>query len=99
VSNVRFDRYAAALSKVNAVLYEVWAPIGFVGSLPRDEYETYAVRCVSLLAGGAREQELVAYLVSVGAGLGDGPAVLAEQSAEAAKHLMQYQREASAFAP
>jgi endonuclease YncB( thermonuclease family) len=99
VSDPRIDRYNAALAKVNAVLYEVWTPIGFVGGLPRDEYETYAVRCLSLLVSGAGEQELAAYLVSAGAALAVDPASHAKQSAEAARQLMQYQREAGAIAP
>ena len=99
MSDPRIDRYKTALAKVNAVLYEVWAPIGLVGALPRDEYESYAVRCLSLLASGAQEAEVAAYLVAAGAGLANDPASHAKQSAEAAGQLMQYQGEAGAIAP
>ena len=93
MSDPRIDRYKTALAKVNAVLYESWAPIGFVGGLPRDEYETYAVRCLSLLASGAEEKEIAAYLVSAGAGLADDPTLHSERSAAAATELEQYRGE------
>ena len=32
--------YDDLVAKVNRVLYDEWAPIGFVGALPGDEYET-----------------------------------------------------------
>jgi hypothetical protein len=99
MSDSRIDRYNAALAKVSAVLYEVWAPIGFVGGLARDEYETYAVRCLSLLASGVEERALAGYLVSAGIALADDSASHAEQSAKAARQLMQYQGEARAIAP
>jgi hypothetical protein len=99
VSNPQIDRYNTLLTKVNAVLYEVWAPIGFVGGLPRDEYEGYAIRCLSLLTGGVQEHELAAYLVTAGAGLSDDTDSLVEQSAKAARHLMQYLGDARAINP
>ena len=93
MNDPRIERYKAALAKVNAVLYESWAPIGFVGGLPRDEYETYAVRCLSLLASGAEEKDIAAYLVSAGAGLADDPALHAERSTAVAIELAQYRGE------
>lgn len=99
MSDPQIDRYNTLLTKVNAVLYEVWAPIGFVGGLPRDEYERYAMRCLSLLSDGVQENELAAYLVSAGAGLSDDPASLVEQSAKAAHLLMQYLGGARAIKP
>ena len=68
------------MSAVNRVLYDDWAPIGFVGGLPQDEYEGYAVRIVAMLVAGAGEAEIVDYLRSLQAGLGvegTGPQVLA----------------------
>ncbi|MGE0333595.1 MAG: hypothetical protein AB7P37_23205 [Ramlibacter sp.] len=99
MSDPRIDRYKTALAKVNAVLYESWVPIGFVGGLPQDEYEAYAVRCLSLLASGAEEKDIAAYLVSAAAGLADDPALHVERSAAAASRLMRYKGEAHGIAP
>ena len=54
----------AVVAEVNDVLYNDWAPTGIVEGTPHDEYETYAMRVVSLLASGANEAALAAYLAS-----------------------------------
>jgi hypothetical protein len=99
VRDSRIDRYNTTLAKVSAVLNEMWAPIGFVGGLPRDEYQAHAVRCLSLLSSGAEERELAAYLVAAGAALAGDSASHDEQAAEAARRLLQVQEEARGIAP
>jgi len=65
MSDPRYKKYKAVKAEVNEVLYNDWAPIGFVGALPKDEYETYAVRVVSMLASGASELEIEKHLLHV----------------------------------
>lgn len=50
------------MAQVNEILYEDWAPIGFVGLLPKDEYEQYAARVASLLLDRCTEERLASYL-------------------------------------
>jgi hypothetical protein len=70
VSSPRVRRYKKVVANVNELLYREWAPIGFVGLLPKDEYEEYAVRVVSLLAAGGGSDEIAAYLANTAASVG-----------------------------
>lgn len=63
------ERFESVLAAVNEVLYNDWAPIAFVGALPRDEYESYAIRVISLLASGAKEPDIANYLATIGASI------------------------------
>jgi hypothetical protein len=64
----RTKRYKKLMGEVNQILYNDWAPIGFKGYLPKDEYEPYAARIVSLLSKACTEDQLVALLSQTEAG-------------------------------
>ena len=83
----RTKRYRKLLAEVNAVLYNDWAPIGFKGQLPKDEYEPYAARIVSLLTRSCSEADLVALLSRTEAGLMAKPTSVARARAVARKLL------------
>lgn len=57
--------------RVDAVLWEVWDPIG-VNAVPdtRDEYSGYAPAVARMLAGGAPDDELAAHLRELAEGFG-----------------------------
>ena len=61
------------LEAASQVLYIKWAPIGFIGLLPADEYEANAGRVVSMLVSGASREELTKYLASEAAALSGRP--------------------------
>ena len=88
--------YDDLVAKVNRVLYDEWAPIGFVGALPGDEYETYAVRVVSMLARGASEDDLAKYLTSIAAGFGMG---FEAPSRTVAANIMDFKDQCRGLAP
>jgi hypothetical protein len=60
------DKFKSLLTAINEVLYNDWAPIGFVGALPRDEYESEAMRIFSMLASGGSESDIAHYLMTSG---------------------------------
>jgi hypothetical protein len=60
------DKFKSLLTAINEVLYNEWAPIGFVGALPRDEYESEAMRIISMLASGGSESDIAQYLMTSG---------------------------------
>lgn len=66
MSNPRNEKFKEVVAAVNEVLYNEWAPMDFIGGLPKDEYESYAVRVVSMLAAGVCEDQLAAYLANTG---------------------------------
>lgn len=70
MSDTRPQKFKAVVAAVNDVLYTDWAPIGFTGLLPKDEYESYAIRVVSLLASGAEDDEIAEYLARMAAAVG-----------------------------
>lgn len=73
MSDRRAAKYKAVVAEVNAILYNEWAPIGFIGLLPEDEYETYATRVVSMLASGAEQEEIASYLARTAASITGSP--------------------------
>jgi hypothetical protein len=98
MTDVRAHPYKTLLAKVNAVLYEEWDPIAS-GGLPRDEYESYAVRIVSMLVAEATDKDVTLYLLTVGAPLTDQKEEHAARVTEVVRHLMEFQEEARAIAP
>ena len=64
MTDSKAQEYKSAVYEVNRILYEEWAPIGSRGDLPLDEYESYAMRVVSMLAAGESEAEIVRYLLA-----------------------------------
>ncbi len=97
MSDPRAEKFKAAVAAVNEVLYNEWAPIGFIGGLPQDEYESYAIRVVSMLASGADEAELAAYLARTGAAI-SGNEMSIENCLSVAKHLSGFREGARAIA-
>ncbi|HRN82096.1 MAG TPA: hypothetical protein PK667_05830 [Nitrosomonas europaea] len=95
MNDPRTEKYKAVASRINEVLYEDWAPIGFCG-LPRDEYENYVPRVISLLASGVSESEIANYLAQTGQAI-TGSAYSEQQSLVVAKKLMLFQDEANAI--
>ena len=95
MSDPRTEKYKAVASRINEVLYEDWAPIGSCG-LPRDEYESYVPRVISLLASGASESELANYLAETGQAI-TGNVYSEQQSVVVARKLMSFQGEADAI--
>jgi len=67
------NQFKSVLTEVNDLLYNEWAPIGFVGALPRDEYESYAIRIISMLAAGTNEAEIANYLATTGSSITGNP--------------------------
>jgi hypothetical protein len=61
--------FKSLLAAVNEVLYTDWAPIGFVDALPRDEYESEALRIISMLAAGGNEPDIAQYLSTTGSAM------------------------------
>ena len=80
-------RYRRLLAEVNDVLYRDWAPIGFKGLLPKDEYETYAARIARLVIRQCSEDELIALLSQAQAGLTSQPTSTRKARAVARKLL------------
>jgi hypothetical protein len=97
MSDRRVQKFREVLCEVNDLLYEEWAPIGLVGSLPRDEYETYAMRVVSMLADGASEIEIARYLVRTAEAITGQPAS-GENSESVAKQLIEFREAARGIA-
>jgi hypothetical protein len=84
-ADARTKRYKKLLAEVNAVLYDDWAPIGFKGYLPKDEYEPDAARIVSLLTRSCSEGDIVQLLSTSEAGLNAKPTSVAKARAIARK--------------
>ena len=94
----RAERFKTLLAEINVVLYTEWAPIGFVGELPLDEYESYAAHIILLLASGAGETDLATYLSKTGlaiTGNSFGPASVRD----VAERLMTFKDAANVIAP
>lgn len=70
MADPRTRRFKTIVAEVNDVLYTDWAPIGCAGLLPKDEYEPYAIRVVSLLASVAEDVEIANYLATTAASVG-----------------------------
>lgn len=51
--------------ELRQLLNEQWAPIGFKGALPDDEYDSYHAAVVQLLREGASTQRLAEHLADV----------------------------------
>jgi hypothetical protein len=86
-ADARTKRYKKLLAEVNEVLYNDWAPIGFKAHLPKDEYEPYAARIVSLLSKACSEDQLTALLSRTEAGLTARPTSTRKVRAVARKLL------------
>ncbi len=97
MSNPRNEKFKAVVAGVNEVLYNDWAPIGFIDGLPKDEYESYAVRVVSMLAAGASEDELAAYLANTGSAI-SGHAFAASSCLPVAQRLVEFAKAAHEIA-
>ena len=93
----RTKRFKTLLAEINSVLYEEWAPIGFVGLLPRDEYESCAAHVVSLLASGASEIDLAKYLAETEAAI-TGNSSSASSAQPVAARLMFFKEAANVIA-
>ena len=50
------------VSRVNAILYEEWDPIGVKGLAPNDEYRSYAKRIVEMLDQGGDREDVLQFL-------------------------------------
>jgi hypothetical protein len=83
-------RYASVVADVNRVLYEEWAPIGFKGALPRDEYQLYAAEVVLMLSRDASEDDIAEYLTEMAVGFNMG---FEAPSREVATRLMNLKAE------
>ena len=66
VINSRDKRAAEIQDSIRQILYKDWSPIGFVGLLPKDEYDSYIGRVYRILASSRSEQELIEYLANTG---------------------------------
>jgi hypothetical protein len=97
VAGRRARKYKAIVADVNEVLYCEWAPLGFVGLLPKDEYEPYAVRVVSMLASGANVDELASYLATTAASV-SGNLVSVASVEPVARRLVAFREAACATA-
>lgn len=97
MNDARVEKFRAVLRDVNELLYVEWAPIGFVGALPKDEYESYAMTLVSMLAGSASEAEIAAYLVGTAQAITGDPGDEATAVA-VAKRLAEYREVVRAIA-
>lgn len=51
--------------KVNAVLYDVWDPIGVNTCAPRDEYESYVPEILAALQAGESEYAIFCRLYEI----------------------------------
>ena len=60
---------------ISAILYEDWAPLGWMGLLPDDEYDSYIDDVYALLLGGASCAELAKHLAILEHTLGDATTV------------------------
>jgi hypothetical protein len=98
MGKLRTAKFRAVLAQVNRVLYEDWAPIGFVGALPRDEYESYAMRVVSLLAAQATEEQVAAYLASAAEAI-TGDAMAQTDVRQVARRLMEFGEASRSIGP
>ena len=65
MGNQKTRFYKELVSAVNEILYADWAPIGSAGSLPKDEYEAYAAKIVSMLISGASKEEIAGRLLDL----------------------------------
>jgi hypothetical protein len=97
VADLRVQRFKTIVSEINEVLYNEWAPIGFIGLLPKDEYERYAVRVVSLLASGAGDDEIAKYLATTTVSVG-GNLVSLSSIMPVAQKLVSFRQAARAIA-
>lgn len=93
MTDQRTAKVKALLKSVNEVLYNEWAPIGFVGELPKDEYQSYAMRVISLLSSGATEAELASYLATTGESILGTPVTV--ESVQTVAHRLTEFREAA----
>lgn len=57
----------AAAGMVNTILFQQWDPIGLpdLPEAPRDEYSTYALTILGMLANGDRAAAIASYLVDM----------------------------------
>ena len=63
----RSDKRAAEIQdSIRQILYHDWSQIGFVGLLPKDEFDSYIGSVYRILASSRSEQELVEYLARAG---------------------------------
>ena len=97
MTDPRTSKFRAVLKSVNEVLYNEWAPIGFVGGLPKDEYESYAMHVISLLSSGATEAELASYLALTGESILGTP-IAVESVQGVARRLIEFREDARAIA-
>ena len=89
MAHPRVKKVQAVVAAVNDVLYNDWAPVGVVEGTPLDEYESYAMRIVSLLASGADEIALATYLASAEESIGGAPGTM-ESVLPVAKKLVAF---------
>src|ERR1043165_1136042 len=97
MSDLHAKKFKAVVADVNEVLHSDWAPIGFVGLLPKDEYESYAIRVVSLLASGATDDEIANYLATT-AGSVSGTQLSIDATASVARKIGAFREAARAIA-
>lgn len=93
MSDPRTTPFKLALARVNELLNDEWAPIG---GAPSDEYESYAVRVLSMLASGSNELEIAEYLAGIGASLAGED--FSGQSREVASRLVKMRGDISGIA-
>jgi hypothetical protein len=74
---------------IRAILYEDWAPFGFIEDLPRDEYDAYIGAVYRLLASGANEVQVAEHLAEVERGSFGYTEASAARNLNAAKKLCQ----------
>ncbi|MEN3111140.1 hypothetical protein ACFONG_04690 [Uliginosibacterium paludis] len=97
MSNPRNEKFRAVVAAVNEVLYNEWAPIGFIDGLPKNEYESYAIRIVSMLAAGTDANKLAAYLAETGSAI-SGHAATQSSSLPVAQRSACFAKEAGEIA-
>ena len=51
--------------RIGRILYQDWAPLGFIDDLPTDEYDGYIVGVYRLLASGASCEQVAEHLAEV----------------------------------
>jgi hypothetical protein len=66
MTDTRDKRAAEIQDAIRQILYRDWSPIGFVGLLPKDEYDSYIGPVYRILASSRSEQELIEYLARTG---------------------------------
>ena len=59
MSDPRAKSAAKIQGSIRQILYHDWNPIGFAGSLPENEYDSYIAPVYRILAGSRSEQELI----------------------------------------